>query len=73
MHAIHPKPILPEYTQDPPNPAVGEAWITTSVSDPAGSLQTTGLLWILINDDPLASATVKVQTSLGVINLGSSI
>jgi hypothetical protein len=73
MHAIYPKQLIPEFATDPTNPAVGEPWIRTTVFDPAGSLQTTGLMGLLLNDDPLGNATVKINTSFGVINLGTII
>jgi hypothetical protein len=73
MHAIYPKQLIPELAVDPTNPAVGEPWIKTTILDPAGSLQTTGLMGLLLNDDPLNNATVKIKTSYGVINLGTII
>ena len=48
-------------------------WIKTAVLDPAGSLQTTGLMGLLLNDDSLNNASVKINTSFGVITLGSII
>ena len=65
--------VIPELDADPASPAVGEMWIKTAVLDPAGSLQTTGLMGLLLNDDSLNNATVKIKTSLGVINLGAII
>jgi hypothetical protein len=73
MHAIYSKQLIPELAADPTSPAVGEMWIKTAVLDPAGSLQTTGLMGLLLNDDSLNSATVKINTSFGVITLGTII
>ena len=73
MHAIYPKQLIPELADDPASPEAGEMWIKTAVLDPAGSLQTTGLMGLLLNDDSLNSATVKINTSFGVINLGTII
>lgn len=73
MHVIYAKQLVPESAVDPANPAVGEMWIKTAVLDPADSLQTTGPMGLLINETPLVNATVKIKTSYGVINLGTSI
>jgi hypothetical protein len=73
MHAIYPKQLIPELDADPASPAVGEMWIKITVLDPAGSLQTTALMGLLLNDDSLNNATVKIKTSVGVINLGTII
>jgi hypothetical protein len=71
MHAVYPKQLIPEFATDPTNPAVGEPWIKITILDPVGSLQTTGIMGLLLNDDPLNNATVKINTSSGVINLES--
>jgi hypothetical protein len=71
MHAIYPKQLIPELAVDPANPEAGEMWIKTTVFDPAGSLQTTGLMGLLLNESSLGSATLKIKTSVGVINLES--
>jgi hypothetical protein len=71
MHAVYPRQLIPEFATDPTNPAVGEMWIKTTILDPAGSLQTTGIMGLLLNDGPLNNATVKINTSFGVINLES--